>query len=115
MNEPSTLFKQLVGLFAHDPCSEHIDVLSADLAARLAGSNAVCVGVVKSGSLRHYFNVVLILKGFGICARTRRLERENGYVIFLEIDRTEPESEWAEATCRAVTVRAPRQLAAAWA
>jgi hypothetical protein len=104
-NRATGLFRELVHHCQLDPASPDTEASAANLAAYLASSRGVCVGVIYSNQLTSVLTVITVLDGFGVAARYRNLHQRNGRLIFLEIDQDEPENEFEGATVKARYVR----------
>ena len=110
MNYPVSTFRALSSAFHHDAASAEVDVLAADLAARVGSSrHPLLVGLVRKDAVRKFYGLVYLLDGYGVTLRQRH--REGGEGVFVYAERQErAQSEFIDAVVserRTTPERAP--------
>ena len=97
MNYPVSTFRALSSAFHHDAASAEVDVLAADLVARVGSSrHPLLVGLVRKEAVRKLYGLVYLLDGYGVTLRQRH--REGGEGVFVYAERQEPaQSEFVDA------------------
>jgi len=88
MNYPVSTFRALSSAFQQDAASTEVDMLAADLAARVGSSrHPLCVGLVHKDAVRKFYGLVYLLDGYGLTLRQRH--REGGEGVFVYAERKE--------------------------
>lgn len=109
MNYPVSTFRALSSAFHHDAASAEVDVLAADLAARVGSSRyPLCVGLVRKDAVRKFYGLVYLLDGYGVTLRQRHREGGEGVFVYAERqERAQFEFEGAVVSERRTPERAP--------
>lgn len=101
MNHPVSTFRALSSAFQHDAAGSEVDLLAADLAARVGSSrHPLCVGLVHKDAVRKFYGLVYLLDGYGLTLRQRHREGGEGVFVYAERKEAAP-SEFAGAVVHA--------------
>lgn len=98
MNQPARIFHLLMAAWHQDAGHEAIDVLAADVAAAVGASGGLaCVGLVRSDAVRRLFGLACFLDGYGLILRQRYIKDRTFAFVYVEVQTSKPESEYAGA------------------
>jgi len=101
MNHPVSTFRALSSAFQHDAASAEVDILAADLSARVGSSaHPLCLGLIRKEAVRKFYGLVYLLDGYGLTLRQRHREGGEGVFIYAE-RKPEVPSEFAGAVVQA--------------
>ena len=108
MNYPARIFRDLSSTWQQDAAAERVDILAAELTARVAAGGTLCLGLIHAESVPKFFGLVYLLDTYGILLRKRH-RKEGGVLVFAEVKQA-VESEFAGAAVFERTLERPETL-----
>jgi hypothetical protein len=95
MNHPARLFQRLMAAWHQDAGDEAVELLGAEMAARVAASGGLaCVGLVRADAVRRLFGLACFLDTYGLTLRQRYLKSRAHAFVFVEVQAPKKCSEY---------------------
>lgn len=84
--KPTELFINLLHAWHADSASDAVDIIAAELAARLgAAGHPVCLALVQTTALPRVYGVAVFLGGYGVILSQKHRGKRDGCYVFAEV------------------------------
>ncbi len=78
-------FQVLTAAWHQDAAGDHVEILAADFAAKLAAAGQSCGGLARVDAVRRFYGLACFLATFGVTLRWRYRSGKDAVFLFAEI------------------------------